>query len=215
MPYIYSLAGKTYHQDYTIMRALAMDFGTDTKVLNIGDQFMFGPSLMVSPVYEYKALKRQVYLPSSSNWYDLSTGKFYTGGQTVQADAPISKIPVFVKEGSIIPVGPDIQYAVEKPAGAITLYVYTGQNGSFDLYEDENVNYNYEKGLYATITVSYNDRTKVLTIGKRKGIYAGMPEQRIFQINTIKKLLPAALDFNRKPDKTVNYAGEEVSVIIE
>jgi alpha-D-xyloside xylohydrolase len=215
MPYIYSLAGKTYYQDYTMMRALAMDFGADARVLNIGDQFMFGPDLMISPVYEYKARNRKVYLPSVANWYNLNTGKYFTGGQTVEAEAPLSNIPVFVKEGSILPFGPELQFAAEKLADPITLFVYTGKDGSFELYEDEGTNYNYEKGQFSIIPMTYNESTKTLTIGKRKGAYSGMPEQRVFQIVVVTKSLPVGLDFNRKPDKTIKYSGEEHNIKIK
>ncbi len=146
MPYIYSLAGVTYFNDYTIMRAMVMDFGSDLNVESIGDQYMFGPSLLVAPVYKYKARTREVYLPASCGWYDLYTGKYFTGGQKIDADAPYERMPLFVKEGSIIPVGPDIQYVDEKPADPLTLLVYTGRDCVFTLYEDEGINYNYEHG---------------------------------------------------------------------
>ncbi|MEO8111176.1 MAG: TIM-barrel domain-containing protein, partial [Ginsengibacter sp.] len=132
LPYIYSLAGAAYHDNYTIMRGLAMDFGKDTAVLNIGDQYMFGPSLLINPVYEYKQRNRELYLPKSAGWYDLYSGKFYTSGQKINADAPYERMPVFVKAGSIIPFGPDLQYTSEKPADTITLNIYTGADASFN-----------------------------------------------------------------------------------
>ena len=147
MPYIYSLAGMTYHADYTIMRALVMDHGKDTKVNNISDQYMFGNSLMVCPVYEYRAVKRDVYFPNTTGWYDFYTGKFVPGGIRQAVDAPYSRMPLYVREGAIIPFGPEIQFVDEKKPENITLFVYGGKNGSFTLYEDEGVNYNYEKGF--------------------------------------------------------------------
>ena len=126
MPYIYSLAGAAYHDNYTIMRGLAMDFSADTAVLNIGDQYMFGPSLLINPVYEYKQRSRSLYLPKCAGWYDLYSGKWYAGGQKILADAPYERMPVFVKAGSIIPFGPALQYTSEKPADTITLNIYTG-----------------------------------------------------------------------------------------
>jgi alpha-D-xyloside xylohydrolase len=120
MPYIYSLAGLTYYNDYTIMRAMEMDFGYDENVKNIGDQYMFGPSFLVAPVYRYKARTREVYLPKSCGWYDFYSGKYFSGGQVIEAEAPYERIPLFVKEGSVIPVGPAIQYTDEKPADPIT-----------------------------------------------------------------------------------------------
>jgi len=212
MPYIYSLTGMVTQMDYTIMRALIMDFGTDKNVLKIGDQFMFGPALMINPVTEYKARKRQVYLPSTSNWFDLRTGKFYEGGHTISADAPYTDIPIFVKEGSIIPCGPEIQYASEKPADPIRLFVYCGSDCSFNLYEDEDINYNYEKGKFSIIPFSYNDKDHSLIIGKRTGDFNGMLKTRTFEITWIGKDKIEAMKFESKPDETVKYNGKEVII---
>lgn len=151
MPYIYSLTGKVTQEDYTIMRALVMDFNDDEKVHDISDQFMFGPSFLINPVTKYKTYTRNVYLPKSSDWYELTSGKFLKGGQEIQADAPFQNIPVFVKAGSIIPTGPEIEYTGEKPVDPVRLFIYTGANGKFTLYEDENINYNYEKGKFSLI----------------------------------------------------------------
>jgi alpha-D-xyloside xylohydrolase len=215
MPYIYSLAGKTYHEDYTIMRALVMDFANDVAVQNIGDQYMFGPALMICPVYEYKATNRKVYLPSTGGWYDLYTGKHLNGGQNINADAPLSKIPVFVKEGSILPFGPEIQYSDEKPADPVTLYVYTGKDAQFTLYEDENINYDYEKGMFSNIPISYNEQSKTLIIGNRQGSFPGMMEERTFQIVWVSNNKPVTLDFNRKPDVVIKYSGKTQTVKME
>jgi alpha-D-xyloside xylohydrolase len=209
MPYIYSLTGMVTQNDYTIMRALVMDFGNDGNVLSIGDQFMFGPALLINPITEYKARTRAVYLPIGTDWYDLKSGRFFKGGQTIQAEAPYTDIPVFVKAGSILPCGPQIQYAVEKPADPIRLFVYTGANGSFTLYEDENVNYNYEKGKFSMIPMSYNEEDHVLTIGKREGEFPGMLQKRTFEIVWVGERKPSGLDFRSKPDVTVTYDGTE------
>lgn len=208
MPYIYSLTGMVTHRDYTIMRALVMDFGYDKNVLNIGDQFMFGPSLLINPVTEYKARSRKVYLPKGCGWYDLKSGKYYQGGQTIIADAPYTDIPIFVKEGSIIPFGPEIQYSDEKPAEPIRLYVYSGCDASFTLYEDENVNYNYEKGFYSTINFKYNEKEKTLTIEKRKGKFPGMLRTRTFEIIWISKEKSEGINFEKEPDVKILYDGE-------
>ncbi len=120
LPYIYSIAGKTYHDDYTIMRGPPMDFATDSTVLGIGDQYMFGPSLLINPVYTYQQTTRELYLPNTNGWYDLYTGKHYKGGQQLRAEAPYGQIPVFVKAGSILPFGPDLQHTDEKPADTVT-----------------------------------------------------------------------------------------------
>ena len=206
MPYIYSLAGMTYFKDYTIMRALVMDFEKDTKVNNIGDQYMFGPSLMVCPVYQYGARSREVYFPETTGWYDFYTGKYVRGGQTLKVDAPYEKMPLYAHEGAIIPYGPNIQYTSEKPADHITLYIYGGQNGSFTLYEDEGDNYNYEKGKYATIEFSYDEASKSLTIGDRKGEFKGMPKERSFNVVFVNKSTPKPFDLKIK-GKTIKYNG--------
>jgi alpha-D-xyloside xylohydrolase len=212
MPYIYSLTGMVTHNDYTIMRALVMDFGRDRKVFNIGDQFMFGPALLINPVTEYKARIRKVYLPKGSGWYDLKSGKYFKGGRTIEADAPYTDIPIFVKEGSIIPFGPDIQYTDEKPPDPIRLYVYTGTDDSFTLYEDENINYNYEQGAYSVIAIKYNQDTETLTIGARQGEFPGMLKKRTFEIVWVNKKNPVGLDLDGAADICVQYDGSELVV---
>ena len=207
MPYIYSLTGMVTHQDYTIMRGLVMDFGYDKKVLDINDQFMFGPAFLVNPVTEYKARTRSLYLPAGSEWYDLRNGNYLKGGRTVEANAPYTDIPVYVKAGSIIPCGPEIQYTTEKPADPIRLFVYTGNDGSFTLYEDENINYNYEKDKFSMIPLSYNEKEHTLNIGKRHGEYPGMLGTRTFEIKWISRNKPSGLDFQSKPDAIVLYDG--------
>jgi len=211
MPYIYSLAGHAYHHDYTIMRGLVMDFGKDAAVQNIGDQFMFGSSLLISPVYTYKATSRSLYLPAGQGWYDLYTGKYWNGGQKITVDAPYERTPVFVKAGSIIPTGPEIQFTAEKPADPIILYVYAGTDASFTLYEDENGNYNYEKGAFTEIPISYNEQAGSITIGERKGSFTGMIKKRNFKIKLINKDNPAGMDFNGDTLITVKYIGKTIT----
>lgn len=212
MPYIYSLAGKAYHHDYTIMRGLMMDFAGDKKVEAINDQYMFGPSLLINPVYTYEAHNRKVYLPKSAGWFDLYSGKYFEGGNNIQADAPYNRMPVFVKAGSIIPFGPQIQYTDEKPADVITLYVYTGANAHFTLYEDEGTNYNYEKGKYSEIKFSYNENTHLLSIGNRYGSYSTMLLKRNFHIITITQQKSKKLDFEQKADRVISYVGNAVEI---
>ena len=207
MPYIYSLAGMTWFKDYTIMRPLVMDFTADTTVNNIGDQYMFGPSLMVSPVYQYGARKREVYFPESAGWYNFYTGRFQVGGERKNVDAPYERIPLYVRAGSIIPFGPEMQYADEKPAEHIKVYVYQGADAEFTLYEDENVNYNYEQGKYSVIPMTYNDATGQFTIGKRKGEFDGMLKERTFEIIQVNPGHPVAFDRNAK-GVVVRYNGE-------
>lgn len=212
MPYIYSIAGNTYHKDYTMMRGLMMDFPQDLKASNLSDAYLFGPSLLINPVYKYKDRDRTVYLPSGQGWYDLYTGKYLKGGQTIKADAPYEKMPVYVKEGSILPTGPEIQYTSEKPADPLTLFVYTGKNASFSLYEDEGTNYNYEKGAFATIDLNYQEKTKTLTVGNRKGSFKGMRERRTFRIIVVSPKSAKALDFNQKASHTLTYDGKEATI---
>jgi len=212
MPYLYSLAGVTYFNDYTIMRPMVMDFGSDKAVKNIGDQYMFGPSLLVAPVYKYKARTRNVYFPSSCGWYDFYSGIYILGGHQVKVDAPFEQIPLFVREGSIIPFGPEIQFTGEKPADPITLYVYTGRNCGFTLYEDEGTNYNYERGEWSTIKFSYNDSTGDLTIDGRNGEFGGMLKERTFRIVWVTRNNHVAFHPGIVPHETVRYNGEKIVV---
>ena len=212
MPYNYSLVGKTYHHDFTIMRGLIMDFPDDKTVRNIDDQFMFGQALLINPVYQYGATQRDVYLPAGTNWYDLYTGKQLTGGRKVTAEAPYERMPVYVKEGSIIPFGPALQYTSEKAADTLTLYVYTGTNAVFTVYEDEGTNYNYEKGDYSQIPLNYDENTKTLSIGNRRGNFPGMLKNRTFQVVWITPSTPLPLDFSSKPHQIVSYSGQEVRI---
>jgi alpha-D-xyloside xylohydrolase len=213
MPYIYSLAGMTWLNDYTIMRALMMDFPGDAKLREISDQYMFGPALMACPVYEYGARNREVYFPSNEGWYDLYSGSYIAGNQTISVDAPYERMPLFVRAGSIVPFGPEIMYSDEKQPNTITLFVYGGRNGSFTLYEDEGVNYNYEKGEYATIPFIYNDANKALEIGERKGTFIGMLKERKFNIVYVNQENPAAME-GGATGTLIDYAGTAVKVAL-
>ena len=212
MPYLYSMAGWVHFNDYTMMRALVMDFSNEREVFDIKDQWMFGPAFMACPVGYYKARNRSVYFPKASGWYDLYTGEHIDGGQSLVVDAPYEQMPVFVREGSIIPYGPEIQYTDERPADLLTIYVYAGRNGQFQLYEDEGTNYNYEKGKYATIDLRYDDASRTLTIGQRKGQFAGMLKNRTFRVVYVTKDNPRSLNLDNPEGKTVQYNGKAVSV---
>lgn len=211
MPYIYSLAGMTYFKDYTIMRPLVMDFTADRQTYDVGDQFMFGPALMVAPVYEYGARRRDVYFPAGCGWYDFYTGRHTAGGQRLAVDAPYERIPLYVREGAIIPFGPDMQYSDEKPADVVTLYVYTGQDGAFTLYEDEGTNYNYEKGQYALIPFAYDEAKGELTLGERRGGYPGMLQERTFNIVKVTPDQARPFDLGAR-GIVVKYDGQEQTV---
>lgn len=212
MPYIYSLAGMAYHIDYTIMRGLIMDFPGDTNVIDLGDQFMFGPAILVNPVYTFKAVSRDVYLPLTAGWYDLHTGRFFRGGQTINADAPLSTIPLFVRAGSILFKGPEMQYTMERPANPITVFIYRGNDAVFTLYEDEGINYNYEKGLFSEIPFVYNNTLNRLVIGDRKGSFPGMQENRIFHIITVSDTRPISFEEDPDPDMEIEYNGQRIEI---
>jgi alpha-D-xyloside xylohydrolase len=212
MPYIYTLNGMVNYQDYTMMRGLVMDFPGDEKVRNITNQFMFGPSILVNPVTDSGATQRTVYLPKGSGWVDFWTGKSYEGGETIMAAAPLNVIPLYIKAGSIIPFGPDLQYAMEKIADPLELRVYTGEDGSFNLYEDENINNNYRKGIFSTIPFQWDKATQTLTIGQRKGTFLGVLKERTINIvfvdaNHGNGDLPSL-----KIDRTVTYNGNAIAI---
>lgn len=212
MPYIYSLAAATYHNDYTIMRGLIMDFPNDA-VKSIGDEYMFGPSLLINPVYTYKDRNRNLYLPAGQGWFDLYSGKYYGGGQKLTVDAPYERMPVFVKEGSIIPLGPEIEYTSQRLADTLTLFVYTGKDVSFNLYEDDDTTYNYEKGMFSTIILTYNEAKQHLTISDRKGNFPGMLMNRVFKIVWVDKNRPRELQLEDVTGEIINYNGKEKIVI--
>ncbi|MGD0876677.1 MAG: TIM-barrel domain-containing protein [Anaerolineales bacterium] len=186
LPYIYSLAGQVTQADYTIYRMLPFDFRDDPNTYDIHDQFMFGPSFLVCPVTHpmyygpnstplpSSEETRAVYLPAGSDWFDFWTDQCYSGGQTVLANASIYTMPLFVRSGSILPLGPEIQYAGEAVDAALVLKIYTGCNGHFTLYEDEADNYNYEKGSFAAIEINWEDESGCLILGERQGSYPGM-----------------------------------------
>lgn len=212
MPYIYSLAWMTTSENYTIMRPLVMDFRADTRAQNIGDQFMFGPAILVNPVTEPAATSRHLYLPQAL-WYDFWTGAAIQGGRAVDAAAPIERMPLYIRAGSILPIGPDLEYAEEKPADPMELRVYRGANGSFTLYEDENDNYNYEKGARATIPLSWDDANHVLTIGDRVGTFPGMLQARTFRVVFVGEQHGGGGEITANPDKSVRYSGKKITVV--
>ncbi|MGE5852715.1 MAG: TIM-barrel domain-containing protein, partial [Deltaproteobacteria bacterium] len=194
LPYIYSLAGWTTYQAYTMLRALPFDFRHDPAVFDVADQFMFGPALLVNPItrpmyYTRNSIpltdvdrKRSVYLPAGTDWYDVWTGKRYAGGQTISADASLATLPLYARAGSIVPIGPEIQFTGDRPDAPIELWVYPGQDGAFTLYDDEGDNYNYEQGSFTTIHLAWNDRTRQLTLDHRQGCYLGMPASQVFRV---------------------------------
>ena len=212
LPYIYSEAGKMYLNDNTLMRGLVMDFPTDKTAIHLNDQYMFGPAFLVSPVHEYQARSRAVYLPQGADWYDFYSGEKLSGGQHIQAAAPLDKMPLYVKAGSIVPTGEDIQFVNDKPDAPITLNIYTGADGHYSLYNDDGQSYDYEKGHYSTIELRYDDAKGQLTLGKRQGEYKGMQKNISFQIRWIGAADGMAKSLTGPITQTIEYVGEELVV---
>lgn len=212
LPYIYSEAWQVTNNSSTIMRPMVMDFNGDPEAIKQSYQYMFGKLILVSPVNEPGVTEWSVYLPKSTIWYDFWTGKRFNGGQTIKTDAPLDKIPLFVKAGSIIPMGDVVQYAREKPADKLEIRIFKGADGEFSLYEDEGDNYNYEKGAYSIITFSWNDTKKVLTIGNCNGSFPGMLAKRKFNIILVDVNKGTSSDVTENYDKEVTYEGEKVVI---
>ena len=186
MPYIYSLTGAVHFEDATIMRALAMDYPDDPEVRDLSDQWLFGPAIMVCPVFEYKATSRSVYFPEGT-WYDFYTGEKIEGGRRITVDAPYERIPLYVRAGSIIPMGPDMEWTDEKPLEEVTLMVYPGADSDFTLYEDDGLTYGYERGEYAITRIHWNNAVGKADIGPREGSYPGMPGNRTYKVVVVGK----------------------------
>ncbi len=221
LPYIYSLAGRVTTQNYTMMRGLAFDFPSDGNVYNIPGQYMFGPAFMVSPVTtqlysganaatDIKTSK--VYLPKAK-WFDFWTGEAIIGGKVIDAPAPIEIMPLYVRAGSIVPMGPVVEYATQNPGAPIELRIYPGADGSFEFYEDENDNYNYEKGAHATFTLNWNDKARLLSISATKGHFAAMVKQHIFNVVIVGNGHGVNVG-STKADKVVKYNGKAMQVKI-
>ena len=211
LPYIYSVAWMVTKQNYTPMRPLVMDFRTDSKAQNVGDQFLFGPSLLVNPVTEEGARSRRLYLPPAE-WYDFWNGQTHSGPIEIDAPAPLSRIPLYVRAGSIIPMGPYVQWASEKPADPIELRVYPDADGDFTLYEDDGETYDYEKGAYATIPFHWDQSQHVLTIGERKGHFTGMLQSRTFEVVFVGSGHGIGIEPTYLPDRIIHYDGHEIRV---
>jgi len=227
LPYIYSTSWDVTANQSSMMRALVMDFAADKEALDINDQYMFGKSLLVSPVTQSMYTKKRdsilvedfslvktknVYLPKSTGWYDFWTGEKLDGGQTISRETPLDIIPLYVKAGSILPISPKVQYAAEKSWDNLEIRVYEGANGEFILYEDENDNYNYEKGTYSTIRFTWDDARKVLTIDSRSGGYPGMLKERKFNIVLVGKDKGTGETLVKRVDRTVPYHGKKMKV---
>lgn len=231
LPYIYSTSWDVTANNSSMMRALVMDFAADKNALDINDQFMFGKSIMVSPVShamyvkpvangrdtsmveDFSKLKtKETYLPAGDDWYDFWTGEKIGGGKKITKEVPLDIMPLYIKAGSILPVGPAVQYAGEKKWDELEIRIYTGAAGKFVLYEDENDNYNYEKGMYSTITFTWDDKKKSLTINDRNGTFPGMLESRKFNLVIVGTNKAAGENTVVAADKVINYTGKKLVV---
>ncbi|AEV98767.1 xylosidase [Niastella koreensis] len=221
LPYIYSTSWDVTANQSSMMRALVMDFPKDKNALDLNDEFMFGRSLLVSPVTNAMYVKpvpgeketiqaedfseiksKTTYLPDGTDWYDFWTAEKFSGGQKVSRQTPLDIIPVYVKAGTVMPVGPSVQYAEEKKWDSLEIRVYPGANGKFVLYEDENDNYNYERGVYATVTFTWDDTKKMLTISDRNGSFPGMIGERKFNVVMV----------TGHTNKVIAYTGKKIVV---
>lgn len=201
LPYVYSHTALVSHQGGTFMRPLIFDFSQDKEALKQQNEYMFGNSLLINPITQSNVQSWKTYLPEhAAGWIDFWNGKTYEGGQYVDIPASIEKIPVFVKAGTILPLGMKKQYASENLSAPLEIHIYPGEDASFILYEDEGDNYNYEKGAYSNIRFNWNDRKRVLTIEERQGEYPGMQANRTFRI-----ISPSA-------EKTVVYQGKRLKI---
>ncbi|MFZ1133529.1 MAG: TIM-barrel domain-containing protein, partial [Candidatus Korobacteraceae bacterium] len=209
LPYIYSLAWKVTSEGYTPMRALVMDFAADRNVQDIAHEFMFGAALLVNPVTQPSATSRRINLPSGASWFDFWTGASFKGGQTITAAAPLETIPLYVRAGSILPLGPDLQYTNEKPADPIELRIFQGADGQFTLYEDDGGTYDYEKGANSRIDLRWNQARRQLTIDARHGAFPGMLQKRTFNVVLVGPMHGVGESLN-PPDREVHYNGAAV-----
>jgi alpha-D-xyloside xylohydrolase len=211
MPYIYSMAADTHYASGTMMRGLVMDFPKDERVKNVKDQYMFGPAFMVAPVTSYQARERTVVFPAGADWVDFDTGARHKGGTTATVDAPLNRIPLFLRAGSIVTTGPVTQYVDEKPDAPIVLQVVAGASGQASLYEDDGVSNGYERGEFTRIPVAYDDKSGTVTIGARSGQYKGMVAKRQFKVRVLRAGVVPAADLDAA-DKTVAYDGKPVTI---
>jgi alpha-D-xyloside xylohydrolase len=212
LPYNYALARMVAVEDYTMMRGLAMDFPQDSAVVDIADQFMFGPSLLVCPVVESGVTEREVYLPQGTDWIDFWTGERHAGGQSMIAPAPLNRLPLYVKAGSILPIVPKVEWADQKAWDVLEIRIYPEADGHFTLYEDEGENHNYETGACSEISFAWDDAKQELSIGERQGTFAGMPEQRVFKLVVVKPGEALGISHADSYDKLINYNGKSLRV---
>jgi alpha-D-xyloside xylohydrolase len=211
LPYIYSEAWRVTSKHGTLMRPLVMDWRNDVDAQNTGDEYLFGPAILVSPVTTQGATTRTVYLPKAT-WYDFWTGAKVEGGKRLEADAPLAKLPLYVRAGSIVPMGPTMEWSTEKAADPIEIRIYSGANGDFTFYEDENDNYDYAKGKYATIQLHWDDAAGTLSFGAREGTFPGMVEKHTFNVIVVGAGKGVGIGDGAAQGRAVSYAGDQVVV---
>ncbi len=176
---------------------------------------MFSPAIMVNPVLKANVIKRSVYLPAAAAWYDFWTGKSLAGGHEIEADAPLDRMPLFVRAGSILPLGPQIEYASENPGGPIELRIYRGADGKFDLYEDAGDGYEYEKGEHSVIPIRWNDRAGTITIGTREGSFKGMVEHRRFRVVLVSSGHGVGAEVTGSANAEITFDGKEIQTTVQ
>jgi len=211
MPYIYSTAWGVTNRGETMMKALPFVYPGDQSLRDVSDQFLFGDSLLINPVTEPNATTRKIILPAGSDWYDFWSGQKSRGGQTIVADAPLDKMPILVREGSIVPLGPKVQYAAENQ-DPTELRIYGGKDADFQLYEDSGDGYAYDRGERATINLHWNDKSRELTIGERSGSFPGLRSKRTFNIVLTRSERGVGLEPAKEYDRSVAYEGHRIAV---
>jgi alpha-D-xyloside xylohydrolase len=211
LPYIYSEAWQVTSKHGTMMRPLVMDWRNDVDAQNTGDEYLFGPAILVSPVTTQGATTRTVYLPKAT-WYDFWTGAKMEGGKRVEAEAPLAKLPLYVRAGSIVPMGPTMEWSTEKAADPIEIRIYPGADGDFTLYEDENDNYDYAKGQHATIQLHWDDAARTLTLGAREGTFPGMVEKHTFNVIVVGAGKGVGIGDGAAQGRSVSYTGDQAVV---
>lgn len=217
LPYIYTTDRQVYNDGYSFMRAMGIAYPADAASHALKDQFMFGRDLLVAPVVKSQAESRNLYLPQGDGWTDFWTGEQLDGGQEVNRDVNLALMPIYVRQGSILPWGPDVQYSSQSNWDNLEIRIYPGADGLFTLYEDERDNYNYEKGQFSEIPFTWDDASRTLTIGARRGSFAGMLDKRTFRIVLVDPSNNLGLGIRQSVrfSKEVAYDGSEVSVKID
>ena len=209
LPYTYSAAAAVTREDASLMRALFMDYPEDRRTWDEDTEFLYGKSFLVAPVHTADDT-RSVYLPEGE-WLDFWDGSRLKGGVSFTRTFSRDLLPLYVKAGTVLPMGPEVQYASEKPWDDLQIRIYTGSDGSFILYEDEGDGYGYEKGACSTIRFDWNDADGILTIGPRQGTFPGMVTGRTFRVVVVRSGVATGLD-NTSCDREVRYTGEKLTV---